>query len=237
MGTRKDFQERLPEHPEPLRLHQHEEESSRSRVARRIAPAARMHGAGSFGWAALAVIAAVAMVGAIYFFAPKGGNTSGNMMARGANGAVSKVIVPADAYAEVVQVTEVPSDSYAASAAQADAAADATDDGSEVGVSENEDAVYLFPLNGSDIAEDADLNKVAAEAKRSGADVTVAAYTDESGKASYNQRLSEERARKVGDYLVAHGVDRSHVKTRGMGPTDAYPTPALNRRAEVHIGS
>ena len=223
MGTRQDFQNRLPEHQEPLRLGRHEE-NCRSAGYRKISPAAKMHGAGSFGWAALAAIAAVIMVGAIYFFAPKGKTGSNGLLADRNGGSAAAATNQDETYLEVVEVTEAPSDTYADSSVSADA------------VGEIEDVVYLFPLNGSEIKEDTDLNKVASVAKRSGADVTVTAYTDESGRASYNQRLSEVRAKKVGDYLVAHGVDRSHVKTRGLGPTHAYSTPALNRRAEIHVG-
>ena len=68
-------------------------------------------------------------------------------------------------------------------------------------------------------------------------DVVVTAYTDETGSASYNQRLSEERARAIGDYLVAHGVARSHIKTQGCGPTHAFANNAQDRRAEVRIVS
>ncbi|MCM1311168.1 MAG: OmpA family protein [Bacteroides sp.] len=96
-------------------------------------------------------------------------------------------------------------------------------------------AVYLFPLDGSKIAEDAQLNKIAQEAKETGADVEINAYTDPSGSAAYNQKLSERRAQAVADYLAAHGVDPAHIHANGCGPTSDFATPAQDRRAEVHL--
>lgn len=97
------------------------------------------------------------------------------------------------------------------------------------------DAVYLFPLNVASIAENEELNRVAAEARKTGADVSVVAYTDDSGRVEYNRQLSERRAKAVGDYLIAHGVDAARVHTSGGGPTHAYATAELDRRAEVTI--
>ncbi|MCX4263727.1 MAG: OmpA family protein [Muribaculaceae bacterium] len=106
---------------------------------------------------------------------------------------------------------------------------------SAAAVADGPDAVYLFPLNGASIAENDELNRVAAEARKTGADVNVVAYTDDSGRIEYNRQLSERRAKAVGDYLIAHGVDASRVHTSGGGPTHAYATAELDRRAEVTI--
>ncbi|MDE6122065.1 MAG: OmpA family protein, partial [Duncaniella dubosii] len=97
------------------------------------------------------------------------------------------------------------------------------------------DVVYLFPLDGSEIPDDATLNDLAKKVAASGAYVSVVAYTDESGNAEYNQRLSERRAKRVGEYLIAHGVPSDHVRTKGMGQTHAYPSAAQDRRAEIHV--
>jgi OOP family OmpA-OmpF porin len=42
-------------------------------------------------------------------------------------------------------------------------------------------------------------------------------YADEIGNASYNQQLSERRANKVKELLVAAGINESRLTTRGGG--------------------
>jgi outer membrane protein OmpA-like peptidoglycan-associated protein len=71
--------------------------------------------------------------------------------------------------------------------------------------------------------------------------VIVEGHTDNVGKESYNQRLSERRASAVADYAVRLGVDRSRIDTRGFGeeqPVASNETEAgraENRRVEVAI--
>lgn len=93
--------------------------------------------------------------------------------------------------------------------------------------------VYLFAYDSSGVPESVTLNKVADRAAASGETVTVKAYTDATGNADYNRRLSDRRAKAVGDYLIAHGVPASHVNTMGMGPTKAFSDNAHDRRAEI----
>jgi outer membrane protein OmpA-like peptidoglycan-associated protein len=71
--------------------------------------------------------------------------------------------------------------------------------------------------------------------------VAIEGFTDSTGSAEANRRLSEARAAAVKQVLVARGVDPKRIETRGYGP--AYPvasndTPVgrqLNRRVEVVI--
>ncbi len=93
--------------------------------------------------------------------------------------------------------------------------------------------VYLFAYDSSGVPESATLNKVADRAAASGENVTVKAYTDATGNADYNRKLSDRRAKAVGDYLIAHGVPASNVNTMGMGPTKAFSDNAHDRRAEI----
>jgi OOP family OmpA-OmpF porin len=72
--------------------------------------------------------------------------------------------------------------------------------------------------------------------------VVVAGYTDNVGKAAYNQSLSERRAKIVYDYLTAHGVDPSRLEGpigHGMeNPIDTNSTAegrARNRRTELQV--
>ena len=50
--------------------------------------------------------------------------------------------------------------------------------------------------------------------------VIVTGHTDRLGSDSYNQKLSERRAKQVTDYLVAQGVDRSTITSSGKGETE-----------------
>ncbi|MFN4038718.1 MAG: OmpA family protein [Erythrobacter sp.] len=73
--------------------------------------------------------------------------------------------------------------------------------------------------------------------------IDVFGFTDTTGSPATNQRLSEQRAQAVADYLIARGVARSRVETRGFGEDRAYlrvPTAdnvdePRNRRVEIKI--
>jgi outer membrane protein OmpA-like peptidoglycan-associated protein len=67
----------------------------------------------------------------------------------------------------------------------------------------------------------------------------VSGYTDLSGSASYNERLSERRANAVADALARLGVPRSEMAVSGRG-TDSPRIPAApgvrepqDRRVEI----
>ncbi|GAO28900.1 outer membrane lipoprotein omp16 precursor [Geofilum rubicundum JCM 15548] len=47
--------------------------------------------------------------------------------------------------------------------------------------------------------------------------VEISAHTDNKGNASYNQRLSEQRAANVVKHLVAAGISRSRLSAKGYG--------------------
>ncbi|WP_431222909.1 porin OmpA [Serratia sp. L9] len=47
--------------------------------------------------------------------------------------------------------------------------------------------------------------------------VVVLGFTDAVGSAEYNQRLSEQRAQSVVDYLVSKGIPSDKISARGMG--------------------
>jgi outer membrane protein OmpA-like peptidoglycan-associated protein len=73
--------------------------------------------------------------------------------------------------------------------------------------------------------------------------VDVYGFTDTTGSDTLNQRLSEQRAQSVADYLAARGVARSRFATRGFGESYDYlrvktadgVDEALNRRVEIKI--
>lgn len=73
--------------------------------------------------------------------------------------------------------------------------------------------------------------------------IDVYGFTDTTGSDALNQRLSEQRAQAVADYLAARGVARSRIATQGFGEqydylrvktADGVAEP-LNRRVEIKI--
>ena len=72
-------------------------------------------------------------------------------------------------------------------------------------------------------------------------DLMIVGHTDATGTDSYNQSLSERRARSAKNFLVSQGVSAGRVQIAGRGetePIDSNETAAgkqLNRRVEVAI--
>lgn len=68
----------------------------------------------------------------------------------------------------------------------------------------------------------------------------VHGHTDNTGSMNHNQKLSENRAKAVRDYLIQRGIAPERIRAEGFGETRAVAsndTPAgqaLNRRAELH---
>ncbi len=71
-----------------------------------------------------------------------------------------------------------------------------------------------------------------------GIEVEVAGHTDSVGASSYNQRLSEQRARSVADYLIRNGIAPERLSAKGYGEAepvasnDTADGKAKNRRIE-----
>lgn len=71
----------------------------------------------------------------------------------------------------------------------------------------------------------------------------VEGHTDSIGSKSFNQRLSEERAKSVVDYLTAKGVGPDRISSAGYGdtrpvaPNNSEANRAKNRRIEFKVTS
>jgi len=71
--------------------------------------------------------------------------------------------------------------------------------------------------------------------------VLIAGYTDSSGTAAHNLRLSQQRAQSVATWLGNHGTSKSLLTVRGFGKENPrYPNSneearARNRRVEIVI--
>ncbi len=70
---------------------------------------------------------------------------------------------------------------------------------------------------------------------------TIEGHTDSSGSAKYNERLSDDRALSVKDYLVKNGIDEFRLSSKGYGeakPVASNSTKAgrtQNRRVEINL--
>jgi outer membrane protein OmpA-like peptidoglycan-associated protein len=71
--------------------------------------------------------------------------------------------------------------------------------------------------------------------------VEIAGHTDNTGKKAANQKLSQERAQSVVDYLISKGIDASRLVAKGYGSTRPIVSnktkagKALNRRVEFTV--
>lgn len=86
------------------------------------------------------------------------------------------------------------------------------------------------------------LSEIRAEiARRTGPEVEVTGHTDTVGSEADNDRLSQQRAEQVLNWLVAQGFDRSIMSAVGRGereltePTMDNISNAANRRVEIIV--
>ena len=70
---------------------------------------------------------------------------------------------------------------------------------------------------------------------------TVSGHADSRGTKAFNQKLSEERAQSIVDYMVNKGIAANRFQVLGYGETKPIATNAnragrkLNRRVEVVV--
>ena len=86
------------------------------------------------------------------------------------------------------------------------------------------------------------LNKVASTLREYNQTIVeVSGHTDSIGSEAVNQRLSEQRAASVGNYLIGQGLQRERFEIVGMGKrypvasNDTDAGRALNRRVEIRV--
>lgn len=71
--------------------------------------------------------------------------------------------------------------------------------------------------------------------------VEIAGHTDSTGSASYNENLSDQRAKSVRQYLIDQGIDANRMTARGYGEmepiasNDNQSGRAMNRRVEFRV--
>ena len=62
--------------------------------------------------------------------------------------------------------------------------------------------------------------------------------TDPRGTEEYNEKLGQERAKSVKDYLVKAGVEAARIETESRGKDDASPAPEdwpSDRRVQIEL--
>lgn len=106
------------------------------------------------------------------------------------------------------------------------------------------DSGILFDFDKSDLKPAAKENitqLVASLNNNPETDILVIGHTDNVGKASYNQGLSERRAASVKSFATAQGLDVDRIKTEGKGAKEPIASNetdegrAQNRRVEIVI--
>jgi outer membrane protein OmpA-like peptidoglycan-associated protein len=106
------------------------------------------------------------------------------------------------------------------------------------------DSGILFDFNSDALKSTAraNLDNLAANLSSFGdSKLVLVGHTDSVGTASYNQGLSERRARSVGTYLITKGVPSMRVEVTGRGesepvqPNDTDAGRTANRRVEVAV--
>lgn len=228
--------EQMKEIPESFDSYKPVAATGRRGRSRQTAAMTGAHGGGFNTGSIIAGIGAVALAALVFFFSDAWYFRDG-----GKQTAANRTETSSPSKSGVIEVVEISSEDIAQNLsgkesvdmAQATATVDTT--GQQVNAATTPDVICLFPVDGAAIQENPQLNDLAEEAVADGSDVVVTGYTDESGNAAYNQQLSTRRAQAIGDYLVAHGVPRDHITVQGRGETDAFATPALDRRVEVRV--
>ncbi|KGN70425.1 OmpA family protein [Porphyromonas sp. COT-108 OH1349] len=106
------------------------------------------------------------------------------------------------------------------------------------------DSGILFPTNSSTLnaASKTALTRFAANMKEHpDTDIRIVGHTDNTGRAEYNQKLSEKRALSVFNFLVSQGIASGRINSYGVGLTQPIADNstvegrAQNRRVEVFI--
>ncbi|MDE5560257.1 MAG: OmpA family protein, partial [Bacteroidaceae bacterium] len=100
-------------------------------------------------------------------------------------------------------------------------------------------ASVFFNINKSRIASKKDLvnvKELAECAKANGKTIVVTGYADaKTGSATYNQSLSERRAKAVADELVKMGVSCDKIEVVGKGGVKDLTPISYNRRVVVTL--
>lgn len=98
-----------------------------------------------------------------------------------------------------------------------------------------------FAVNSSNLSQKSEkvFSKVANEYRNSDKKILIIGHTDDSGNSSYNQKLSEDRAKNVGNIFSLNGVKKSNIYYLGAGENNPIANnnttlgATKNRRVEI----
>lgn len=97
----------------------------------------------------------------------------------------------------------------------------------------------FFNIGQSKLADERDIQNIASIAeiaKANNAKLVVTGYADSStGKAKFNQALSQKRADAVVAELVKKGISRDNIEVKAAGGVDTLTPPSNNRRVSIEV--
>lgn len=102
----------------------------------------------------------------------------------------------------------------------------------------------LFDFNNAELKQshEAELVRLASQLNKYDLNkLKIVGHTDDVGDASYNQKLSEERAQSVANLFLARGFKQENIYVIGRGSTQPYvpnttnENRAINRRVAIVV--
>ncbi len=115
-----------------------------------------------------------------------------------------------------------------------------TDEGWTLGLPER----LLFDFNNAQLKQshEAELVRLANQLNKYDLNkLKIVGHTDDVGDATYNQKLSEERAQSVANLFLTRGFKKENIYVIGRGPTQPYvpnttnENRAINRRVAIVV--
>ncbi|EXS11565.1 ompA family protein [Acinetobacter sp. 883425] len=115
-----------------------------------------------------------------------------------------------------------------------------TDEGWTLGLPER----LLFDFNNAQLKQshEAELVRLANQLNKYDLNkLKIVGHTDDVGEATYNQKLSEERAQSVANLFLTRGFKKENIYVIGRGSTQPYvpnttnETRAINRRVAIVV--
>lgn len=101
---------------------------------------------------------------------------------------------------------------------------------------------FAFDSSTLSSADKMELDKVVKRLKKHPDEkIRIEGYTDITGPAAYNLKLSEERAMSVANYLIGNGISADRIEVEGMGVAGSAKDNATaaeraaNRKTVIHF--
>lgn len=112
----------------------------------------------------------------------------------------------------------------------------------EIEVIEKNFNAAKFEQGKVDLTDDAkfvlhDLQKLMDKEEHKNVKLKIVGHTSAEGDVAFNQKLSEDRAKAVVDFLVSQGISESRLSYEGKGSSEPLDvnTPEVNRRTQIIV--